>query len=466
MRAGMTLTTHADGAIVVSGMHTSVTFARVRFEGCPLIVTGGAKVALLKTTSISAEVGLYVSGNDSTLTARGAELISCRQGVVSDKGATVLLEGVRCTESTITAVEARGRGTEVRRCCARAHESHACSVYPPSHSRCACCCFARARLLPRRCAAPPHPALLRRHVNVQLTMRRCLIGETKKGRAAEWDARAVFVHSAAKAMLEECALWRSSFGLWAEGAGTEAVLSHCKVRNNVRCGVLAAGGCMLHMRHSTAVGSREFHGVEVGDDNTRAQLHGCVLQRNKRCGLVAYEGAAVAATACTAEGNSAAAFRSRDRARMVLADCSSKNDAVALAVFGARATADAKRCALEGAHSAGVRVGAGGHAELLECSIAGVHHGDGVEVADIGSKAVLGQCRISSCARAGVVVYDGGQVEASHCIAAKNGRAGFKPGHGGRMKLHECEEADVQRLSPSPPLVDTAAVVDSAAVES
>lgn len=98
---------------------------------------------------------------------------------------------------------------------------------------------------------------------VQMTMRRCLVGETKRGRSNEWDVRAVYVHSGAEANLAECALIRATFGLWIEGSGTHVAGSHCKVRNNTRCGVLAAAGACVELQHCMAVGCKEFHGVEV-----------------------------------------------------------------------------------------------------------------------------------------------------------------------------------------------------------
>jgi hypothetical protein len=94
-------------------------------------------------------------------------------------------------------------------------------------------------------------------------MRRCLVGESKQGRSNEWDVRAVFVHSGAEGLLVECALMRAAFGLWIEGAGTRVDGSHCKVRNNTRCGVLVAAGASVELLHCMAVGSKEFHGIEV-----------------------------------------------------------------------------------------------------------------------------------------------------------------------------------------------------------
>lgn len=94
-------------------------------------------------------------------------------------------------------------------------------------------------------------------------MRRCLLGDSKRGRSNEWDVRAVFVHSGAEGTLAECALMRATFGLWVEGAGTHLEGKHCKLRNNTRCGVLVAAGAFLELVHCVAVGSKEFHGVEV-----------------------------------------------------------------------------------------------------------------------------------------------------------------------------------------------------------
>ena len=94
-------------------------------------------------------------------------------------------------------------------------------------------------------------------------MRRCLVGEAKKGRSNEWDVRAVYVHSGAQGSLAECALMRATFGLWVEGTGTHVEGAHCKLRSHTRCGVLAAAGASVELQHCMAVGCKEFHGVEV-----------------------------------------------------------------------------------------------------------------------------------------------------------------------------------------------------------
>lgn len=90
-----------------------------------------------------------------------------------------------------------------------------------------------------------------------------MVGEGKKGRSSEWDVRGVYVHSGAEGMLTECALMRATFGLWVEGVGSHVEASHCKLRNNARCGVLVAAGASVELQHCMAVGSKEFHGVEV-----------------------------------------------------------------------------------------------------------------------------------------------------------------------------------------------------------
>ena len=100
---------------------------------------------------------------------------------------------------------------------------------------------------------------------MQLTMQRCLVGDTKTGRSQEWDVRGVYVHSGAEANLQECALIRATFGLWVEGQNACVDARHCKVRNNTRCGVLVAAAASVELHHCMAVGSKEFHGVEVRD---------------------------------------------------------------------------------------------------------------------------------------------------------------------------------------------------------
>ena len=110
----------------------------------------------------------------------------------------------------------------------------------------------------------------------------------------------------------------------------------------------------------------------MGDESTHAELNSCVLQRNKRCGVVVYEGATVAANACTAEGNSAAVFRARDRARMWLTECTSKNDHSGIAVYGDGALAEASSCLVEGSQSGGLCVGASLHTFYIETRKQGV----------------------------------------------------------------------------------------------
>lgn len=105
----------AGGSLVIYGPGTDVTLSGVRLENCAVIVVGGAKATLLQCVCVSADVAVYAAGEGSTVELRGCELLSCRQGVCADGGASVRLLGLRCTQSTITGVEARGRGTKV--CC-------------------------------------------------------------------------------------------------------------------------------------------------------------------------------------------------------------------------------------------------------------------------------------------------------------------------------------------------------------
>lgn len=103
----------AGGCLVIHGQGTDVTLSGVSLDNCSIVVVAGAKATLLQCACVSAEVALFAAGKGTTVEMRGCEFVSCRQGVCVDSGACVSLLGLRCTQSTITCVEARGVGTKV-----------------------------------------------------------------------------------------------------------------------------------------------------------------------------------------------------------------------------------------------------------------------------------------------------------------------------------------------------------------
>lgn len=98
---------------MVYGKGKQLTLSKVALENCSIIVVSGATATLLQCTMVSCEVALFASGLGTKAEMRGCELMSCRQGVCAEHGAEVALLGLRCTQSTITCIEARGQRTKV-----------------------------------------------------------------------------------------------------------------------------------------------------------------------------------------------------------------------------------------------------------------------------------------------------------------------------------------------------------------
>lgn len=103
----------AGGCIVIYGQGTDVTLSGVNLDKCSVIVVAGAKARLLQCACVLSEVAVFASGQGTAVEMRGCEFLSCRQGVCAERGANVIILGLRCTQSTITCVEARGNDTKV-----------------------------------------------------------------------------------------------------------------------------------------------------------------------------------------------------------------------------------------------------------------------------------------------------------------------------------------------------------------
>ncbi len=76
------------------------------------------------------------------------------------------------------------------------------------------------------------------------------------------------------------------------------------------------------------------------------------------------------------------------------------HDNAAVSVAGAGSMLRAERCRFEGGADGGIRVEAGGAAELLDCSLALTAKGLACFASMPGSSAVLGSCRVEGCATA------------------------------------------------------------------
>ncbi|CAG9465446.1 unnamed protein product [Pedinophyceae sp. YPF-701] len=115
--------------------------------------------------------------------------------------------------------------------------------------------------------------------------------------------RGVHVERAALATLTKCVVERAGAdGVFADGVGTVVEMEDVAVTRSTSCGVLVLNGGRAHIQGGECTDGASF-GVTVEGRGTAAKISGMVCARNARSGLVAMDGAEVAATKCSVEGN-------------------------------------------------------------------------------------------------------------------------------------------------------------------